>query len=100
MTVPDAPVVMPYATPAGNIRPVWAAAVLVMLSLGLITLAGCFLVGIGVAFDLIGVVNQSTLPWSSGQYAFVAVLYVVVAITFIAGLYTAVLAVRHVNGKA
>ena len=89
------PAPLPYATPLPSARPLWSAAVLACLSLGLILLAGCFLIGIGLS---VGLISVSPSPphkaWTAGQYLFVATLYLCAGVSFVAGGWTGVLAVR------
>jgi hypothetical protein len=63
--------VIPYATP--DHRPSYiGAAVLCLTALGLIVLAGCFLIGILI---LIGETSAPQVTWTARHYLFSAVLY-------------------------
>lgn len=86
-----------YATPVPPPRPLLAAMVLALLSLGLIFLSGCFLIGVAVAFDLVGIPDDNPTPWTAGVYLFVGVLYLCVGVTFISGLWAALLSVRKLS---
>ncbi len=75
---------LPYATPTAlTARPILAAAILGVLSLGLIGLAGCFLIGIGLMFDIFPGMQTQTRQWTPGEIAFITVLYVCCGLCFI-----------------
>lgn len=69
---------IPYATPTGAPRSSknWAAALLIVGALGLIFLAGCFLIGVMflVAPEALGIPKAA--PLTPGSYGLLITLYV------------------------
>jgi hypothetical protein len=83
-----------YATPVTS-RSYWPEAILGAIGLGLVSLGGCFLIGVAIMFDGFAVGLAKAGPITRGESAFVAVLYICAAACFAAAAFTLVTAIRR-----
>ncbi|MGN6505728.1 MAG: hypothetical protein ACTHM6_09205 [Tepidisphaeraceae bacterium] len=75
-------------------RPLMVAAVLGAFAIALLVIGGCFLVGIGLMYDLLQFGKVSPDPWSAGQIAYVSALWVCAVGSFGSGSALMILAIR------
>jgi hypothetical protein len=80
------------------VSPLAASVVLGLLSLGLIALAGCFLIGVGMMYDIFAAgFASSNKSFKFGEVIFVSVLYVAAGACFVGAGYLLSVVVRRLT---